>query len=544
MKKANNYIRHAIFLLCSLPILFFSSCDKEIFDKQPLDAASDATFWKTENDAQLALVGCYNNYAGWRGEDFWTPRALLYLDLMAGNGSEKELIPDHVTDGSLTPSYWVTGAYWSNTYQKITTCNNFLGHIGNITMNENTKTIITAEVRTLRAYQYFNLALYFGDVPLVQKVLTLDEANSVSRNPRNEVLDFVETELKESAAVLPKSRPDAENGRITAGAALGILGRVQMLRNKWNDAAATYKSIIDLGVYSIDPKFRELFLGDHEFSKEIIMSSQYLKDTYGHVLLIYLTPEKWGGWHQFSPFNELVKEYECTDGKTINESPLYDKNNPYENRDPRLYATIFIPEKTVFRGNVYTTNPASGNNDKFGKYPVWSGYSILKFMEEDESVDVWSSGSNWIMIRYAEVLLGYLESKLESGVSVDQALLDQTINMVRGRATVNMPKVTTTDPAELRKIIRRERRVEFAFEGLRYYDILRWGIAAEELNYQFTGQKLTNDPANYTAYPVDSEGYYIMSQQNRKFIKGKNELWPIPQSERDINKNLTQNPGY
>lgn len=544
MKKANNYIRHAIFLLCSLPILFFSSCDKEIFDKQPLDAASDATFWKTENDAQLALVGCYNNYAGWRGEDFWTPRALLYLDLMAGNGSEKELIPDHVTDGSLTPSYWVTGAYWSNTYQKITTCNNFLGHIGNITMNENTKSIITAEVRTLRAYQYFNLALYFGDVPLVQKVLTLDEANSVSRNPRNEVLDFVETELKESAAVLPKSRPDAENGRITAGAALGILGRVQMLRNKWNDAAATYKSIMDLGVYSIDPKYRELFLGDHEFSKEIIMSSQYLKDTYGHVLLIYLTPEKWGGWHQFSPFNELVKEYECTDGKTINESPLYDKNNPYENRDPRLYATIFIPEKTVFRGNVYTTNPASGNNDKFGKYPVWSGYSILKFMEEDESVDVWSSGSNWIMIRYAEVLLGYLESKLESGVSVDQALLDQTINMVRGRATVNMPKVTTTDPAELRKIIRRERRVEFAFEGLRYYDILRWGIAAEELNYQFTGQKLTNDPANYTAYPVDSEGYYIMSQQNRKFIKGKNELWPIPQSERDINKNLTQNPGY
>lgn len=544
MKKANNYIRHAIFLLCSLPILFFSSCDKEIFDKQPLDAASDATFWKTENDAQLALVGCYNNYAGWRGEDFWTPRALLYLDLMAGNGSEKELIPDHVTDGSLTPSYWVTGAYWSNTYQKITTCNNFLGHIGNITMNENTKTIITAEVRTLRAYQYFNLALYFGDVPLVQKVLTLDEANSVSRNPRNEVLDFVETELKESAAVLPKSRPDAENGRITAGAALGILGRVQMLRNKWNDAAATYKSIMDLGVYSIDPKYRELFLGDHEFSKEIIMSSQYLKDTYGHVLLIYLTPEKWGGWHQFSPFNELVKEYECTDGKTINESPLYDKNNPYENRDPRLYATIFIPEKTVFRGNVYTTNPASGNNDKFGKYPVWSGYSILKFMEEDESVDVWSSGSNWIMIRYAEVLLGFLESKLESGVSVDQALLDQTINMVRGRAAVNMPKVTTTDPAELRKIIRRERRVEFAFEGLRYYDILRWGIAAEELNYQFTGQKLTNDPANYTAYPVDSEGYYIMSQQNRKFIKGKNELWPIPQSERDINKNLTQNPGY
>jgi hypothetical protein len=544
MKKKHNFniIKATIGLFVLLTIN--SSCDKELFDKQPLDAASDATFWKTEGDAKLALVGCYNNYAGWRGEDFWTPRALLYLDLMAGNGSEKELIPDHVTDGTLTPSYWVTGSYWSNTYQKITTCNNFLDHIGNISMNETTKAIMTAEVRTLRAYQYFNLALYFGNVPLITHVLTLDEANSVKQSTRYEIWSFVETELKESAAVLPTTRPDAENGRITAGAALGILGRLQMAEKKWSEAAETYKSIIDFKCYSIDPKYRELFLLDHELSKEIIMSSQYLKETYGQVLLIYLTPEKWGGWHQFSVFNELVKEYECTDGKTIDQSPLYDKNNPYNNRDPRLDATVFIPERTVFRGSTYTTNPASGNNDKFGKYPVWSGYSILKFMEDDESVNVWSSGTNWIMIRYAEVLLGYLESKLESGATIDQALLDQTINLVRGRAAVNMPAVTTTNAEGLRKIIRRERRVEFAFEGLRYYDILRWGIAADELNHQFTGQKLTNDPANYTAYPVDSEGYYIMSQQKRAFKKGVNELWPIPQSEMDINKNLVQNPGY
>ena len=546
MKKRNfNSIITKTYIVLGLLLAFSSGCKKDFFDKQPLDAVSDATFWKTDGDAQLALVGCYNNgNAGWRGEDFWTPRALLYLDLMAGDGSEKELIPDHVTDGTLTPSYWETGAYWTNTYQKITTCNNFLDHVANITMDETKKAIMIAEVRTLRAYQYFNLALYFGDVPLVQHVLTVAEANSITRTTRADVWTFLETELKESAAVLPITRPDAENGRMTAGAALGILGRLQMEEQKWSDAAVTYKTIIDFNCYSIDPKYRELFLGDHEFSKEIIMSSQYLKDTYGQVLLIYLTPEAWGGWHQFSPFNELVKVYECTDGKTIDVSPLYDKNNPYNNRDPRLDATIFIPERTVFRGTTYTTNPTSGNNDKFGKYPVWSGYSILKFMEDDASVSVWSSGTNWIMIRYAEVLLGYLESKLESGAAIDQALLDQTVNKVRGRAAVNMPPVTTTNPDDLRKIVRRERRVEFAFEGLRYYEILRWGIAADVLNYQFTGQKLTNDPANYTSYPVDADGYYIMSQQKRAFIKGKNELWPIPQSERDINKNLTQNTGY
>jgi hypothetical protein len=105
-----------------------------------------------------------------------------------------------------------------------------------------------------------------------------------------------------------------------------------------------------------------------------------------------------------------------------------------------------------------------------------------------------------------------------------------------------MPPVTTTDPVELTKVIRRERRVEFAFEGLRYYDVLRWGVAAEELNKQFTGMKLTTDPANYKDYPVDNEGYLIY--QKRSFKAGVNELWPIPQSERDLNKKLTQNPGY
>jgi starch-binding outer membrane protein, SusD/RagB family len=541
-KRYFNIITPKIGIVLGLLLAFSFGCNKDLLDKQPLVSVSDATFWKTENDVKLALIGCYNTGAGWQDGDFWTPRSIVYLDLMAGDGSEKELIPDHVTDGTLTSSYWVTSSYWSNAYKKIATCNNFLDHASNVTMDDTKKAIMIAEVRTIRAYEYFNIALYFGDVPLVQHVLKLDEANNVTRTPKADVWAFVETELKESAAVLPTTRPDAENGRITAGAALGILGRLQMAEKKWSDAAATYKTIIDFGVYSIDPKYRELFLRDREFSKEIIMSSQYMKDKYGQVLPIYETPEAWGGWHQFSPFNELVKDFECTDGKTIDVSPLYDKNNPYNNRDPRLDATIMIPERTVFRGTTYTTNPTSGNNDKFGKYPVWSGYCILKFMEDE--VDIWNGDTNFSLIRYAEVLLGYLESKLESGAAIDQTLLDQTVNLVRGRDAVKMPAVTTTDPVELRKIVRRERRIEFAFEGIRYYDILRWGIAATELNHQFTGQKLTNDPANYTAYPVDADGYYIMAQQKRAFIAGKNELWPIPQSEIDINKNLTQNPGY
>jgi starch-binding outer membrane protein, SusD/RagB family len=545
MKKELKYnMKIKAWCILGLLSLAIPACKKDLLDKQPLSSISDATFWKTSNDATLALNGVYDSGSGFTGYNFWCGTSMVNLDLMAGNGSEKEAIPDHFTDGTLSPAYSYVGSYYSQAYAQIGRCNNFLDHIGQVTMDATAKNVMIAEVRTIRAYDYFNLALYFGDVPLIQHLLTVDQANSVTRAPKNDVWTFCETELKAAATVLPASVPDAQQGHMTAVSALAILGRLQMAEKKWTEAAASYKAIMDFNYYSIDPRYRELFLNAGELSKEVIMSMQYIKDTYNHALLQYLTPETWGGWHQYSPFNELAKEFECTDGKTIDQSPLFDKNNPYNNRDPRLDFTLMISDRTVLRGTTYSAKPGTTKPDRLDEYPgVWSGYAIYKFIEEDPAVGTTSNdGNNFPLIRYAEVLLGYLESKLEAGAPIDQALLDATINKVRGRAAVHMPAVTTTDPTALRTILRRERRVEFAFEGIRYFDCLRWGILASENNKQFTGMKLTNTPATYTAFPVDADGYYIFKKRN--FVVGKNELWPIPQSERDLNKNLTQNPGY
>lgn len=537
-KRSFRYWFGALMLL----LITIVGCNKDYFDKQPLDSISDATFWKTEKDANLALIGCYNIGAGWTGETFWMPRSLLYLDLMAGFGSEKELIPDHVTDGTVTPSYGEISAYWSNSYNKIERCNNFLDHIGTIPMEETTRGMMSSEVRTIRAYELFNMALYYGAVPMPTHLLTVDEANTISRTPQKDVWDFCEKELNDSYDSLPNTRTSDEKGRITKGAALAILGRVQMAEKKWAAAAATYKKIIDLGVYEIDQKgYHQLFMQVGEDSKEIILAAQFQEDTYSHVMLQYLYPEAFGGWHQFSPYNELVQTFECTDGKTIDKSPLYNVDAPYDNRDPRLDYTIMINGRTKFEGQTFVSTPNSSSPDKMNKYN-WSGYCINKFMDSTFSGNLMNYGGNFSIIRYAEVLLSYLESKMEAGDPISQSLLDQTINAVRGRASVNMPPVTATDAATLRPIIRRERTVEFAFEGLHYYDILRWGIAASELNRQFTGMKLTNSPSTYKDFPVDANGFFIY--QKRNFVAGKNELWPIPQSERDINPNLTQNAGY
>jgi hypothetical protein len=525
-------------------LLATPGCKDNLLDKQPLASISDATFWKTASDATLALNGVYDTGAGYTSYNYWAALSMVNLDLMAGNGSEKEQIPDQFTNGTLNSAYGYVGSFYSQTYRQITRCNNFLDNIDKVNMDATQKAIMVNEVRTIRAYDYFNLALYFGDVPLIEHLLTVDQANSVVRAPKATVWAFCETELKAAAAVLPPSVPDAQQGHMTAASALAILGRLQLAQQKWTDAAASYKAIMDFNYYSIDARYRELFLNAGELSREVIMSQQYVLNTYNHALLQYLTPETWGGWHQYSPFNELVKTYECTDGLPITQSPLYNPNNPYANRDPRLDFTIMISDRTVFRGKTYTAQPGTTLPDRLNQYPgVWSGYAIYKFLEDDPAVATTSNdGNNMPLIRYAEVLLGYLEARLESGGPVDQALLDATINKVRGRAAVRMPAVTTTNPAALRTILRRERRVEFAFEGLRYFDCLRWGIIGSENNQQFTGMKLTNTPSTYTAYPVDADGYYIFKKRN--FIVGRNELWPIPQSERDLNKNLTQNPGY
>jgi hypothetical protein len=538
-----SILKQIVIASTAIVMISMSSCSDDIFDKNPLDKVSDATFWKDEADAKMALTGCYYTFgAQWAQNNFWTLRAFIQMDIMAGDGSEKEQVPDHVTDGTLYSGNSMITEYWKNSYDKITRCNNFMDHINDITMDDATKAMYIAEVRTLRAYEYFNLALYFGGVPLVTKVLTMDEANSVKRNTRDEVWAFCENELKESAAVLPSTRSKAELGRMTSGAALAILGRLQMAEKKWKEAEATYQSIMDQGVYEIDPKFDEMFTEQDESSKEIVMRSDFVQDTYYIKTFQTLYPEAWGGWHQYSPYNELVKDFECTDGKTIDESPLYNEDSPYENRDPRLLYTVMVNNISTFQGKTFVSTPGSTSPDRLGKYSSWTGYCVRKFMDESFKGNLKNYGADFPIVRYAEVLLSYIESKLEAGETITQADLDKSINLVRGRACVNMPKVTETNPDKLRKIVRRERHVELAFEGERYYDILRWGIAGDELNQQFTGMKLTTDPANYKDFAVDEKGYF--KAQKRNFKKGVNELWPIPLSEIQINPNLEQNPGY
>ena len=560
-----NIIRKSINITVFLSLLTLlagmNSCS-DILDRQPPSSISDANYWTGEGDALMALTGCYRFHSGWTHEDFATPQGLLYLDFAGGHGTEKE---NFTTLGMASSNTAATsgnvGSYWNNAYSQIAHYNTFLDNIGNCPMNENKKALWAAEVKCLRAFYFFYLAFHFKDVPMPLTTLTVEEANTIGQTPQSEAYAQAEKDLLAAIELLPETRTTAEYGRYTKGAAKVVLSRIYLSQNKWEQAASILRSVIDSDIYALDRRngdesYEKLFQIGGEYSPEMIFCIMGIKDLHTNSRYQYLYPEAcYGGWHQFAPYNELVRAYFCSDGKDIYSSEVYDDNDPYANRDIRLYASFFLPPLGSYTGTVYNNIAydcfkGANTTDSYNRYTLFNGYCPKKGCDPSVTNSLGSTPTYTPLMRYAEVLLSYIEALNESNHSaVTQDILDLTINDIRGR--VKLPPINISELSSqesVRNAIRKERRVELAFEGFRYFDILRWGTAMEELNHTFTGVKLSNDPnaRNYrgsgaTASPVDENMYY---QFEARRWSAHNRYFPIPQSDLNINKNLKQNDGY
>jgi len=268
---------------------------------------------------------------------------------------------------------------------------------------------------------------------------------------------------------------------------------------------------MDGAKFSIFNNYRTLFLATGQNNNpEIIFSTRYLNpDDYSDLDI------RWN-WHGVvNPRQELVDDYECTDGLPITTSPLYVPANVMTNRDPRLAMTIKRFEDKVVNSAGVTMSFAYNG-------PSTTGYNPVKYGNWDCLPIDYSTKSeqDWILLRYADVLLMYAEATNEA--TGPDASVYKAINDIRARPGVNMPPLPaglTKD--QMREKIRHERRVELAMEGLRWSDIKRWKTAEVYINTL-----------------VDQGGTH------RKFVAPTNYLMPFPQSEIDINKNLVQNPGY
>lgn len=535
--------------------MFLFSCN-EYLDKYPLDAPSSETFLKTEQELQMALVGCNSPLNLKFGENPYAIRFEMYSDIAANRDTRPENFWGDPSSGDVP-------TIWNTMYKGIFRCNFLLENSqrANGNINENTRLQIEAGAKFLRAYYYHLLCEFYGGVPLITKTQTLSEAY-VARNTKEEVVNFILSELEEASKYLTeKNQPGTMT--ISKGAAWALEARVALYNEKWQTAIDAAKKVMNLEgtEYVLNSNYGDICMRKGKSSKEIIWAIQFNYDNIYQETPLSFRSRNASGYCNRIPVESLVDSYECTDGLSIDKSPLYNPKKPFENRDPRLGLTIALPgsiyygyqfetHKDSLKCWNYNVSPAKRieNLDATHTYASFSGFAWRKYADPAET-NATRSDINPIIMRYAEVLLNYAEAKVEANQ------LDETVyvavNKVRKRA--NMPEIVQgKTQKEMRSIVRKERKSELAGEGLRYFDILRWRIADQVLNGPCYGRI----PRGYlsSAPQIDENGtpdYSNISNFNdmrviqvRNFDKSKNYLWPIPNIEIQTNKNLTQNPGY
>lgn len=538
-------------LIIGVTLFMFQACSLE---RNPLTDMPESTFWDSEKNAKLSLSSLYRgnitNGVEYTPSDFWSYAGLLYTEHLTDNGFDRRGENNaffQISSGKLTNANNFIKSYWSAAYERIQLCNRFLEGIEKINQSENKKRMI-AEARFLRATQYHYLASYFKDVPLVTQVLTGEEANNVEKETQEKILSWCANEFKEAAVDLPNfsNISSTETGRACKQASLAFLGRTNMLRKDWKGAADAYEQIINMGENDIHPNYRELFLtGSGVNNKENIFYISYLAHYFGSGLPQHILSAKDGGWSSSNPSAGLFEAYEFTDGTPFSYSdPRYNPNNLGENRDPRLDYTIYY-NGASFKGTEYRLSPDYQVSKKerldYSSEASRTGFMWRKYFDENKIEDISSYSVVTPIIRYAEILLSYLECLIENEQPITQTVLNQTINKVRGRADVNMPPITETNIAKLREIIRHERRIELAYEGIRYWDLLRWNIAHEVLNGEIWGAPYPNSVSYTTSTKkVDPTGYCRWYVGRRDFRNPQDYTWPIPLSEQNINPNLRE----
>lgn len=529
--KLNYKIKYIIAGLTLLMI----SCNSDLLDKTPSDKLSSETYWTDEQSAKMALNGCYRLINGDRYEEF-----PMFFD-MASDIAFSQFPWDwfqEIGNGSVTDQSVKSYEHWSKKYAGISRCNEFLANLDKVTFaTVGLKDRMKAEAMFLRAYYYSMLIDLFGDVPLIKEPLSVEAGRTITRAPKAEVLAFILQDLTSAASNLPTQYPSSDYDRVTKGAALSLKARVELYNGKFAEAAVDAKAVMDLGVYDLFPNYEQQWWLANEGNKESVFVRAYKGPAIIHYFDAGVAPlGSQGGYAAIVPTQNIVDAYLCTDGLPITQSPLYNPDKPFENRDPRLEMSI------LHHGSVFKM--AQGGIDEILIYPAGiskhaigspnstkSGYYQRKLLDPT-APDLWNLENDQIIIRYAEVLLTYAEAKIEAN-QIDQSVFD-ALNKLHRRPSVHMPDINfTSDQAKARAILRNERMVELAFEGHRFFDIRRWKIMEQVIPGDLKGARIKNADGTFTQIIIEKRNF-----------DPKLYLLPVPKSERDLNPKLTQNTGY
>lgn len=517
--------------LITLVILFGGTSCSDFLDQPILGQNIDTPeYYNNEENARLALGGCYHTFA------FHTKNcsfSWIYGDVRSddaekgGGGASDGLDIQYVKDWDVLATNSYCSGPWNASYSAIYATNTFIERMKKADFNEESITQYIAEAKFIRAYSYFLLVSYFGDVPLFTQPVDLNKLSNVKRDPFEAVLEQIEKDLTEIATVLPESYPATEVGRITSGAAKALHARVVMYsiglfkvkpESAWKEVYDLTNDVIKSGMYNLHSNYAEIFELEGENCSESVLEFQFKTTKTG-----------WGN-NQGNPGDVFVGTKGGNNdgwGWGFN-CPTQDLADEFELKDPRLYATIYGGEIAAYQ---------YGLEEGVKKQPYNTGYASRKLALDpvNRPTEHSDGPSNVRVIRYSDVLLMKAEAAYHLSNEAETRAL---INQVRSRArTSSYPKGFLKDqnvysptgfinnlpdiPASVQgpallKALKHERRVELAIEGLRYWDLARWGDYKETLSEE------------------------VKARFDKRHLRGVPVL-PIPETE-VVSWGLTQNP--
>jgi hypothetical protein len=455
-----------------------------ILDKEPIAILDAGSFFQTEADAVQAVNAAYSPLLFNNGNNnFYWAFAEVTGDaaIPGGDGSRPGIV--EMEAFTYTPRTEELNDFWKLQYKGVTQCNLVLDNIEKISFNESTKNRIIGEALFLRSYYYFLLTQVYGDVPMYLKVTPPDQLK-IAKSPKDLIYAQILKDCEKAATLLPVINTANNVGRATKGAALALAAKTSLYQKNYNQVLAFVAEIKALNVYKLISDYSSNFQKLTQNNSESVWEIQHtnLELGVGNFLNQWWASRKFLGYGFAEATPSFVQSFETG--------------------DPRLKFTVAMNNDPYF-GLIYKNSFSS------------TTFSPRKFLQADAELTQKADGDiNYPAIRYAEVLLWEAEAYTELG-RVQEALAPLEIVRARARAQSTnpavLPIVVTTDQNTVRQAIRRERQVELGFELHRFFDLIRWGIAGDLL----TG-----------------------------FQKGKHEVFPIPQTEIDLNPSLIQNAGY
>lgn len=462
----------------------FVAC-QGILDKEPIATLDAGSFFQTEADAVQALNAAYQPlvFSNDNNNFYWAFAEITADEAIPGGDGSRAGVAE-MDAFTYTPRTEEFNSFWKLQYTGITQCNLVLDHVPDIAMDERRRDQITGEALFLRAYYYSLLVQVFGDVPLFTKLTPPDQLK-VPCTPKAEVYAQIASDCARAAELLPAQHPALETGRATKGAAYALAAKTYLYEKKWDKVLEYTAKVNALNLYRLLADYGDNFRKTTQNNAESVWEIQHanLELGVGNFLNQWWASKKFEGYG----FAEVTQTFV----------------DAFEADDPRRKFTVALNNEDYF-GLVYKNSFSA------------TKYSVRKYLQPKAEVTQKADGDiNYTAIRYAEVLLWEAEALMELG-RVGEALVP--LEQVRARARAQaanpataLPPITATDQNTLREAVRHERRVELGFELHRFFDLVRWGIAASVL-----------------------PGFQV----------GKHEVFPLPQTEIDLNQALLQNAGY